>query len=110
MRAKQPEIAIASNDEVAGKLANDANMTLLDVREIDEFTFNHIPGAINIPLGDLEGRASELDKEEEIYIICRTGNRSDFAARVLSTLDFKKVFNVIPGMIQWTGKTEGSEK
>lgn len=108
--AEQPKIATASNDEVAEKLTNDTNMTLLDVREVDEFSFNHIPGAINIPLGDIENRASELDKEKDIYIICRTGNRSDMAGKVLSMLDFKKVFNVIPGMIQWTGKTEGTEE
>ena len=107
MLEKDP--AITSNDEVEEKLNNDVNMTLLDVREPVEYAAQHVPEAINIPLGEIEDRASELDKDDEIYIICRTGNRSDMAARILSTLDFKKVFNVVPGMIQWTGKTEGSE-
>lgn len=108
MMERDPKIA--SNEEVEEKMMNDADIVLLDVREPEEFALNHIPGAINIPLGDVENRASELDKEKDMYIICRTGNRSDMAARILSTLAFKKVFNVIPGMIQWTGKTESSEE
>lgn len=106
MVEKSPEIV--SNEEVEEKLTNNLEMTLLDVREPEEFALNHIPEAINIPLGDVENRASELDKEKDIYIICRTGNRSDMAARILSTLEFKKIFNVVPGMIQWTGETESS--
>lgn len=108
MIGKDPEIA--SNDEVEEKLMNGADMTLLDVREPEEFALNHIPEAINIPLGDVEKRASELDKAKDMYIICRTGNRSDMAARILSSLEFKKVFNVVPGMIQWTGKTDRSRE
>lgn len=108
MMERDPKIA--SNEEVEEKMMNNADIVLLDVREPEEFALNHIPGAINIPLGDVENRASELDKEKDMYIICRTGNRSDMAARILSTLAFKKVFNVIPGMIQWTGKTESSEE
>lgn len=108
MMERDPKIA--SNEEVEEKMMDDADIVLLDVREPEEFALNHIPGAINIPLGDVENRASELDKEKDMYIICRTGNRSDMAARILSTLAFKKVFNVIPGMIQWTGKTESSEE
>lgn len=108
MMERDPKIA--SNEEVEEKMMDDADIVLLDVREPEEFALNHIPGAINIPLGDVEKRASELDKEKDMYIICRTGNRSDMAARILSTLAFKKVFNVIPGMIQWTGKTESSEE
>ena len=108
MMERDPKIA--SNEEVEEKMMDDADIVLLDVREPEEFALNHIPGAINIPLGDVENRASELNKEKDMYIICRTGNRSDMAARILSTLAFKKVFNVIPGMIQWTGKTESSEE
>jgi len=108
MIEKDPEIV--NNEEVKEKLTNEEDIILLDVREPDEFSLSHIPEAINIPLGEIENRASELDKEKDMYVICRTGNRSDMAARILSTLEFKKVFNVIPGMIQWTGETESSEE
>ena len=108
MIEKDPEIV--NNEEVKEKLTNEEDIILLDVREPDEFSLSHIPEAINIPLGEIENRASELDKEKDMYVICRTGNRSDMAARILSTLEFKKVFNVIPGMIQWTDETESSEE
>lgn len=77
---------------------------ILDVREEVEFAFGHIEGAKSIPMGELEARLSELDKEREIYIICRTGKRSDMAAQKLASHGFTKVFNVLPGMTSWKGE------
>lgn len=77
---------------------------ILDVREEAEFAFGHIEGAKSIPMGELEARLSELDKEQEIYVICRTGKRSDMAAQKLALHGFIKVFNVLPGMTSWKGK------
>ena len=54
---------------------------ILDVREAAEYAFGHIPGAKSIPMGELESRLEELNKEQEIYVICRTGKRSDLAAK-----------------------------
>jgi len=76
---------------------------ILDVREEAEFTFGHIEGAKSIPIGELEARLSELDKEQEIYVVCRTGKRSDLAAQKMAAHGFTKVFNVLPGMTSWTG-------
>ncbi|KOS63253.1 sulfurtransferase TusA family protein [Lysinibacillus agricola] len=76
---------------------------ILDVREEAEFAFGHIEGAKSIPMGELESRLSELDKEQEIYVICRTGKRSDLAAQKLAAHGFTKVLNVLPGMTSWTG-------
>jgi rhodanese-related sulfurtransferase/DNA-binding transcriptional ArsR family regulator len=45
--------------------------TALDVRPEDEFALGHVPGAINIPLGDLEQRLAELDPDQEIVAYCR---------------------------------------
>ena len=42
-----------------------------------EFAFGHIPSAISVPLGELD--SAVLDKMKQIYVICRTGNRSDVA-------------------------------
>lgn len=101
---------IASNESLAEKLAAEENIVLIDVREAAEYAFNHIPKAINIPLGDLEERASELNKDDEIYIVCRTGNRSDFAAQKLTALGFSNVKNVVPGMSGWDGSTKNSNE
>ncbi|GGN64747.1 MULTISPECIES: sulfurtransferase TusA family protein [Oceanobacillus] len=77
---------------------------ILDVREGAEYAFGHIGGAKSIPLGELESRMKELDKDEEIYVVCRTGNRSDLAAQLLADNGFTKVYNVLPGMNGWNGK------
>ena len=73
--------------------------TILDVREEAEYAFNHIPNAISIPFGELESRLNELNKEQEIYVVCRTGNRSDVAAQKLAENWLSaNVYNVVPGM------------
>ena len=79
---------------------------MLDVREAAEYAFGHVPGAKSIPMGELEARLGELDQEQEIYVICRTGTRSDMAAKVLADKGFKKVYNVLPGMSEWNGELE----
>ncbi|MHC0039318.1 sulfurtransferase TusA family protein [Pseudoneobacillus sp. C159] len=98
---------IISNEELQRKLENQsAPVTILDVRETAEFVFNHIPNAVSIPLGELEKRINELNRDNEIFVVCRTGTRSDFAAQKLTEKGFTKVINVVPGMSQWSGKTE----
>ncbi len=93
---------IITNEDLQQKLENDEGIVVLDVREPAEFAFGHIPGAISIPLGQLEGRAQEISKGNQLYVICRTGTRSDIACQWLSEQGFQ-VLNVIPGMTGWTG-------
>ena len=54
-----------------------AGVFLLDVREDDEWTAGHAPEAVHVRLGDLGTRLSELPQDRELYVICRSGNRSD---------------------------------
>ncbi|WP_251550458.1 sulfurtransferase TusA family protein [Neobacillus muris] len=98
---------VISNEELEKNLEASENIVVIDVREAAEYAFNHIPNAISIPLGELENRVNELNKQDKIFVVCRTGNRSDFAAQKLTENGFTKVINVIPGMSQWTGKTTG---
>lgn len=96
---------IISNEELEKKIDVDKNIVVIDVRENAEFAFNHIPNAISIPLGELENKMNVLNKNDEIYIVCRTGNRSDLAAQKLTENGFNNVINVEQGMSQWSGKT-----
>ncbi len=98
---------VATNEELEKKLTEGGNIVVLDVREVAEFAFNHIPNAISIPIGELESRLHELNKDDEIFVICRTGSRSDLAAQRLAENKFTKVINVVPGMSQWPGETTG---
>lgn len=93
---------IVNNEELQEILAQGEQITLLDVREPAEYAFNHIPGAISMPLGELESRINGLNKESTIYVLCRTGNRSDMVCQKLTEKGFTQVFNVVPGMSQWS--------
>ncbi|MEH7107464.1 sulfurtransferase TusA family protein [Bacillus sp. JJ1764] len=98
---------VINNEDLENKLKATEKVIVIDVREAAEYAFNHIPNAISIPLGELDDRVNELTKQDEIYVICRTGNRSDFAALKLTENGFTNVINVVPGMSQWTGDTTG---
>ncbi|ANU27238.1 sulfurtransferase TusA family protein [Planococcus versutus] len=97
-----PEISLA---DFTRKVENDETITILDVREKDEFEEAHIPGAIHIALGEVEARMDELTKEEAIYIICHSGRRSGIAGDMMTKNGFNRLYNVVPGMRDWTGKT-----
>ncbi|MGG3281381.1 sulfurtransferase TusA family protein [Paenibacillus solani] len=98
---------VASNEQLEEKLGGGAPIVIVDVREAAEYAFKHIPKALSIPLGELDQRLNELNKEDEIYVICRTGTRSDMAAHKLASNGYKSVVNVLPGMSGWNGRTEG---
>lgn len=57
--------------------------TLLDVRTREEFASGHLPGAINIPVQELGGRASELPRGSDVVVYCRSGGRSATACAIL---------------------------
>jgi NADPH-dependent 2,4-dienoyl-CoA reductase/sulfur reductase-like enzyme/rhodanese-related sulfurtransferase len=62
---------------------------LLDVRQPLELVVESVPGAINIPLGQLRARLDELPRDREILIICRSGGRAYFATRILLQNGFR---------------------
>ncbi|MEY9095964.1 sulfurtransferase TusA family protein [Paenibacillus sp. RC84] len=97
-----------TNNELEQCLREKPLTNVLDVREPAEYAFGHIPGAVSIPLGELEQRIGELNAHEELYIVCRTGSRSDMAAHLLERQGFKHIRNVLPGMSAWTGPLEKS--
>ncbi|NYB75863.1 DsrE/DsrF/DrsH-like family protein [Sedimentibacter hydroxybenzoicus DSM 7310] len=69
-----------------------SDYTLLDIREEAELMVFEIPGAVNIPLGELRGRISELNKNDKIIIFCAVGVRSYNAARALMENGFNNVY------------------
>ncbi|MFG6147044.1 sulfurtransferase TusA family protein [Halobacillus sp. B23F22_1] len=94
------------DNEVLQSLDEDA--IVLDVRESAEYAFGHIPGSKSIPLGELDERMSEIGDTKNIYVVCRTGNRSDMAAQKLAAKGYNHVYNVVPGMSGWSGETTKS--
>ena len=76
------------------------DITILDVREVDEFQAGHIEGAVNAPLSTLENGYEQLDASKRYYVICQGGMRSERACQFLETKGFD-VVNVEGGMNQW---------
>lgn len=91
--------------EVEQKLASGEQLNIIDVREVDEVKEGKIPSAIHIPLGLIEFRMHELDKNKEYVMVCRSGNRSGLAARFLESQGFT-VINMLGGMMNWEGPAE----
>lgn len=102
--SNEPEVEKAYEHTISLEELGLRNGLILDVREAAEYAFGHIEDAKSIPMGELELRLEELDKNEEIYVICRSGNRSDLAAQLLANNGFTKVYNVPQGMNEWNGK------
>jgi NADPH-dependent 2,4-dienoyl-CoA reductase/sulfur reductase-like enzyme/rhodanese-related sulfurtransferase len=67
---------------------------IIDVREKAEFENGHIIGAVNIPLSEIRERIDEIPKDRDVYLHCRTGQRSYNAALLLQYLGYQKVYNV----------------
>ncbi|UOQ50141.1 sulfurtransferase TusA family protein [Gracilibacillus caseinilyticus] len=96
------------NQTLKNKIAEDAQLLVLDVREKAEYAFDHIPGAVSIPLGEIDSRMTEVDPNKNVYIVCRTGSRSNLAAQKLAANGYKQVYNVVPGMSEWDGQTDSN--
>ncbi|MEH6986872.1 rhodanese-like domain-containing protein [Cytobacillus firmus] len=89
-------------NEVEQQLAAGVKLNIIDVREADEVKEGKIASAIHIPLGLIEFRMHELDKNQEYVMVCRSGNRSGLAARFLEGQGFR-VINMLGGMMNWEG-------
>lgn len=76
-----------------------ADGQLIDVREPDEVAAGTLPGAINIPLGELPARTKELDPRRRVVVLCRSGGRSTQASEFLAGEGFADVVNLEGGML-----------
>lgn len=80
-----------------------AEMTLVDVREDWETQLAPVPSPhVHIPMGQIQGRLSELDPGKPTVVICRSGGRSLQVARFLESQGFGSVFNLGGGILAWS--------
>lgn len=79
----------------------DKSVQFIDVRTPGEYKANHRPPFKNIPLANLTGKLSKLDKNSEVVVICQSGMRSARAAKLLKKQGFEKIYNVKGGMGAW---------
>ena len=94
-------------DQAAAELEKGA--TFIDVREPAEYADGHLPGAVNIPMGQLPGRTDELDKNSTVHVVCASGNRSGAMTDFLTGSGFDAV-NVAGGTSAWIRAGRPTEK
>lgn len=84
------------------ELIDSKQATILDVRNPNELESDgYIAGSKNIPLGELETRMNELDKNKKYITFCAVGGRSQKAAALLTQKGFKNILNAEDGMKNW---------
>lgn len=94
--------SIITPDE-ALDLMEEGGVTVIDVREPDEFASGHVKGAVNVPLGQITpGRIlpEASDTNATVLVYCRSGRRSDTAGRIMAQSGYADVRNFL-GVIQW---------
>lgn len=89
-------------EEAKNNLEADKSIVLLDVRSKMEYAEGHIEGAINVPVTELEYEIEDIipDKDQTIYLYCRSGVRTIMAGDVLLNLGYTSVYDM-GGIIYW---------
>ena len=97
-KSKYTDISVQEANEL---IEDKPDLVILDVRTVSEFEDGHIENAVNIPVDELENRLNELDKEYELLVYCRTGNRSRTSVQILNEAGYTKVYHMNKGISVW---------
>ena len=98
------DAAAQSGDEVSVEQAYqkyEQGVFFLDIRTQEEWEEFHAPNTTHIPLNELEKRSNELPMDEEIVVICRSGNRSQQGRDILLSTGFEQVSSMAGGLRDW---------
>jgi rhodanese-related sulfurtransferase len=90
-----------STTDLKARISQGEQITIIDVREVEEVAEGMIPGAIHIPLGDIPSRYTEIQQNNDIILVCRSGKRSQKAYEFLEAQGLKNLLNMDGGMLQW---------
>jgi len=80
---------------------NSRLLCVIDVRTPEEYQQGHVPGATLKPLDRLEELADGLPKQSDLHLICRSGMRSQQAAKILANHGFTRLINIDGGTMEW---------
>jgi rhodanese-related sulfurtransferase len=107
--------ACSSGDDVGGATTDvtveeavavvaQEDMNILDVRTPAEFAAGHLDGALNIDVQStsFDAAVSQLPKDEEWFVYCRSGNRSGVATDRMAELGFTRMYDLQGGINDWT--------
>jgi hydroxyacylglutathione hydrolase len=90
-----------STEEAWSKVKDEQDITLIDIRDKDEYNTEHIKRAKNIPLNQIEKNIGKLPRDMDIMVYCQTGGRSIRAIRKLEVAGFKRLFHMHQGLRGW---------
>lgn len=102
--------SVITPEEAKKRLETEEGIILLDVRTQSEYEEKHIPGSVLIPVDELGKRAeAEMpDKDNVVFVYCRSGNRSTTASNILAELGYSKVYN-LGGISDWPYEVESGK-
>jgi rhodanese-related sulfurtransferase len=98
------KVKIIDVHELKNKMEKDPDLCLIDVRELNEWEEIHIARAIHLPKDIIASyiEAKVPNKAQPIYLYCKGGVRSLYAAQPLMNLGYQEIYSVDGGIMQWT--------
>ena len=89
--------------EVVRLQEESGSVVIIDVREVDEFAEVFSPLAVNFPLSTfaMDAICKRYDRNERLFMLCRSGRRSEKAAYLIASQGFTSIFNIEGGMSAW---------
>ena len=102
-RSSLPDGSAISPQEFKQAIDAQANITIVDVRSVEEYNSGHIKNSILLPLDTLASKAAEAlhDKSQPLYVYCRTGHRSAQAVSFLQQQGYTNVHSLSGGITAW---------
>lgn len=95
---------VISVEELKQKVSSKKDLHIIDVRELPEYNEDNI-GALHLPLSQISqyqiDEIEDWDMDDEIFLHCRSGQRSAQACLILECMGYRNVFNVDGGIVAW---------
>jgi rhodanese-related sulfurtransferase len=97
------DITPIEGHDLIGKNQDNPDFVILDVRTPEEFSEEHIAGAVNIDFyaDTFRDEMDELDKDKTYLVYCRSGGRSGNTMEIMEDLGFQEAYNVLDGILGW---------
>ena len=89
--------------QLAELLGQDADIQIVDIRQLAEMASGTVPGAEHIPMHTIPLRIQEIKQNKTVVLVCLSGARSAQACMFLAQNGFDNVYNLRGGMMGWTG-------
>ena len=101
-------VPVITPTELKARLDAEDVPLMVDVREAYEADIADLPehGQARIPTGEFPERYEELDRGAEIVVYCRSGRRSEWAARILLQHGYERVLNLKGGVLGWRSEVD----